>query len=91
MKHCHHCKKELDVTEKPARGDVCPHCAADLKVCLYCKFFDPGSYNECTEPMAERVVDKDRSNFCEYFELGDGIAGESKEEDKLKDLKDLFK
>ncbi len=90
MKHCHHCKKELDITGKPARGDACPHCASDLKVCLNCRFFDPGSYNECTEPMAERVVNTDRSNFCEYFEFRVGGAGEAGEEDRLKGLKGLF-
>ena len=90
IKHCHHCKKELDLTAKPARGETCPHCASDLRVCLNCRFYDTNSYNECAEPMAERVVDKDRSNFCEYFALGDGPAG-GPEEDKMKGLKDLFK
>jgi hypothetical protein len=91
IKHCHHCKKELNLTEKPARGDACPHCASDLRVCLNCRFYDTNSYNDCAEPMAERVVDKDRANFCEYFALGAGGAVASEEEDKLKGLKDLFK
>jgi hypothetical protein len=43
--------------------------------------------------MAERVVDKDRRNFCDYFYLegtGRVKAGDSKE-DARKKLDDLFK
>jgi hypothetical protein len=29
--------------------------------------YDPAYNNQCRETMAERVVDKERSNFCEYF------------------------
>jgi hypothetical protein len=42
--------------------------------------------------MAERVVDKEKSNFCDYFVLGSGSA--PKEDPKtsaLKALDDLFK
>jgi hypothetical protein len=30
-----------------------------------------GSYNECREPQAERVIEKDRSNFCDFFTFRD--------------------
>ncbi|MBF0164683.1 MAG: hypothetical protein HQL97_12005 [Magnetococcales bacterium] len=49
------------------RSDVCPSCSKDARVCLNCRFHDPGSYNECRETVAERVVDKERNNFCEDF------------------------
>ncbi|MBF0341324.1 MAG: hypothetical protein HQL95_10245 [Magnetococcales bacterium] len=39
----------------------------DTRVCLNCRFHDPGSYNECRETVAERIVDKDKANFCEEF------------------------
>ncbi len=38
-----------------------------MHACLNCEFYDPTCHNECRETMAERVVDKDRANFCEYF------------------------
>ncbi|MCP4666428.1 MAG: hypothetical protein GY849_08670, partial [Deltaproteobacteria bacterium] len=38
-----------------------------LRCCRQCKFFDYHAYNECREVSAERIVDKERSNFCDYF------------------------
>ncbi len=90
MPHCFHCKKELKGARRPGRGESCPFCGSDVKVCLNCRFYDPNSYNECREPVAERVVDKEKANFCEFFELG-GTTAPGKKEDPLKDLKDLFK
>jgi hypothetical protein len=39
-------------------------------VCRNCAFYAAGAYNDCREPCAERVVDKERANFCEFFQLG---------------------
>jgi hypothetical protein len=36
-------------------------------VCRNCSFFAPGSHNDCREPGAEPVTDKERANFCEFF------------------------
>lgn len=93
MKLCFSCKKELDIDTKPGRSDACPWCTADLKVCLNCKFFDQDSYNDCREPQAERVLDKDRSNFCDFFVFRDtdNADTENANEDPMKNLKDLFK
>ncbi|MEO5331690.1 MAG: hypothetical protein H7839_06670 [Magnetococcus sp. YQC-5] len=49
------------------RSDVCVGCSKDTRVCLNCRFHDPGSYNECRETVAERIVDKERANFCDHF------------------------
>ncbi|MBF0417048.1 MAG: hypothetical protein HQL86_02225 [Magnetococcales bacterium] len=49
------------------RSEVCSSCSKDTRVCLNCRFHDPGSYNECRETVAERVVDKEKSNFCDNF------------------------
>jgi len=38
-----------------------------LHVCRLCEFFDPGKANECREPVAERVVNMARANFCGYL------------------------
>ncbi|MEE8184853.1 MAG: hypothetical protein V3T96_00430 [Thermodesulfobacteriota bacterium] len=89
MKCCFSCKKELDIRERPGRGDTCPFCGSDLKVCLNCRFYNENAYNQCTEPQAERVLEKERANYCEYFEFGESISDEKKE-DPLKKLKELF-
>ncbi len=94
MRICHNCKKELDVGRKVGRREECPFCGSDLHVCLNCRFYAPGSYNDCKEPQAERVVDKARSNFCDYFEFRDAASagGEKGEEKSLQSkLEDLFK
>ncbi len=71
MNVCYKCKNKVDVTEKIGRTETCPVCDVDLHCCLNCRFHDPGAYNECCEAQAERVLDKDRSNFCDYFSFKD--------------------
>lgn len=99
MKVCFSCRKALEISGKPGRGDECPHCGADLKCCLNCRFFDSSAYNECAEPQADRVLDKDRSNYCEYFEFrestgegggGNESMGKTAEEKAKEELKKLF-
>lgn len=92
MRQCFSCNKVIEGDTRPARGDTCPSCNTDVKVCLNCTFYDEGTYNECHEPQAERIVEKDVSNFCEFFNFNDSIDEKTKEEfDNLEDLKDLFK
>jgi hypothetical protein len=65
---CWRCGHAL--TEEPlplARAAACTACGADLHVCRFCEFFDTRVANECREPIAERVVNKLRANFCGYL------------------------
>lgn len=90
---CHKCNTPIDGTFV-ARGDSCTKCGADLKCCKNCRHYDPKAYNDCREPQAERVVDKERSNFCDYFSVAlDGKIGAPGDEKKsiLNKLDDLFK
>lgn len=50
-----------------ARLAACPHCRVDLHVCKLCKFYDISVAKYCQEPIADEVLDKERSNFCGYF------------------------
>ncbi len=59
---CHACQKTLDIGDRVGRREACPFCGRDLHVCL----------NDCRETQAERVVEKDRSNFCDFFAFRDG-------------------
>ncbi len=83
----------LPVDGQVGRRDSCDKCGRDLRVCKNCKHFDPKAYNECREPQADRVVDKEKANFCDYFSLGapGSASGAPSRDDVFKDLDDLFK
>jgi hypothetical protein len=65
--NCFHCAQEITVKERVGFRDACPRCDRPLHACLNCGFYDPAYNNQCRETQAERVVDKHRANFCEYF------------------------
>ena len=51
------------------RHEECPHCRAQLHVCRMCVYFDTAAPQQCREPVAENVSDKQRANFCGYFQI----------------------
>jgi hypothetical protein len=69
MKVCHRCGQEVKLLSELQRTDSCGHCLSDLKCCLNCRFFDPGANNQCREPQAEWCPEKEKANFCEFFEF----------------------
>ena len=72
---CHACSADLEFEDPIGRSQRCPRCGSDLRCCLNCRFHDISSYNDCAEPSAERVLDKDRANFCDYFSPnGSGVV-----------------
>ncbi len=90
---CFNCEKELEFSPgaKILRSEECPHCYASIRSCKMCKFYDQKSYNECKEPMAERIVEKEKANYCDYYDLG-GSHDPSTEKNKLLSAADaLFK
>ena len=52
-----------------SRTETCSACGCDLHVCRMCRYYDTSVANACREPVAERVTDKTRANFCGYLEL----------------------
>ena len=74
---CHACGDEIALgPERVGFRDECQRCGADLHACCNCAYHDPTSYNECRESSAERVLEKERANRCEYFAPDRGAAGE---------------
>jgi len=59
----------LDLLLPLARHEECPHCQAQLHVCRMCVFFDTAVAQQCREPVADPVSDKQRANFCGYFQI----------------------
>ena len=90
MNICPKCKKEITDDFFVGRQSQCPSCGVDLHCCLDCSFYDLGIYNDCREPQAERVLDKARSNFCDFFKFKQtgkySGATDSGTKDKLEDL-----
>ena len=74
---CHGCGAEREVAagERVGFREVCDGCGRDLHVCRNCRFHDASAYNECREPNAERVSDREQSNRCEYFVSASGQPG----------------
>ena len=84
---CFDCGRDISIQKdgRIGRGDECPHCGADMHVCMNCQHYDSKSYNECREPAAEVVKEKDRSNFCDHFTPRTGSAGPgASDKDKLR-------
>ena len=92
--HCHSCNAEHDLGagERIGFRDDCERCGADLHTCTNCRHYDPSAYNECHESSAERVLDKERANRCDWFSAGDSTGGDgSAKSSALSDLEGLFK
>lgn len=74
------------------RSDHCQSCMADIRCCKNCQFYDPKSYNECRESMADRITDKEKANFCDYFKIGSSATDAEKErQEQLAKAMALFK
>lgn len=92
---CFSCGAVLDFPEgNVGRREQCPSCSSDVRVCLNCKFYDVSCYNECKEPQGERVLEKNKSNFCDYFVFvgkEDRPGSQGTKESTIKSLEDLFR
>jgi hypothetical protein len=73
--NCWNCGAPLTALDY-GRSDTCRKCGRDTKTCKGCEYYDPTAHNECHENQADRVVEKERSNFCDYFRPRAG-AGEN--------------
>ena len=91
--HCYSCNSPvaIDAGQKVLRHEECPNCQTMLHCCKMCTFYDPKVYNECKEPLAERIVDKEKANFCSYFKIGNGINNGPSKDDLISAADALFK
>jgi hypothetical protein len=94
MKFCHSCRRELALGREVGRKDECPHCRADLRCCLNCRFYDRSAPKQCREPIADLVREKDKANYCDHFNYSEtGTAGLPLPDTEItrKALDELFK
>lgn len=85
---CAHDLTHLDY----GRQESCSKCGKDTHVCKNCIFHDRAYNNECKEPQADRVVDKEKFNFCDYFKpKSDSLGGAKSKSDLISAAEALFK
>lgn len=94
---CYQCGTEWTGSSKPARSDICKKCGAVIRCCRNCAHYSPSLHNQCEIPEAEYVGDKERANFCEWFEFRESdstkASGEpqTRQEQAKKRWEELFK
>ena len=65
---CWRCGASITEIVPLARASECGACPADLHVCRLCVYFDTRVSRQCREPIADEVQNKERANFCGYFQ-----------------------
>lgn len=76
---CWRCGASLAELPTPLRREeVCPACDADVHVCKLCRFYNPTVSDGCDEPLAGGVTNKERANFCDYFEATAAAHGDTR-------------
>ncbi len=87
---CFSCQKPVDVIERVGFREECA-CGADLHACKCCSFYDPKVYNECRETSADVVREKERANYCDFFQPNGQAAEKNKRDSLLAAAEALFK
>lgn len=91
---CYNCGFDIKLKGKPWRQSTCPECDAYLHCCLNCRFYDDNAHNDCREPQAKWVRDKEMGNFCDYFEANVETRqsnSNSRRDDARNKLEELFR
>jgi len=90
---CHFCKKKISVEGRVSRSETCPECGYDIHCCMNCRFYDESKHNKCSDPQAEWVSDRERRNYCDYFEINPASEGVDKgeKENAREKAESLFK
>lgn len=81
---CFSCGQENTLPGIVGLREECSRCGSDLHVCKTCLHYDPKVYNECKEPQAEVVREKERSNFCDYYTPAANVGVSGKDKDALR-------
>lgn len=90
---CYACgyENELASGERVGFRDDCDGCGGALHVCRNCRHYDDAAYNECRESSADRVLDKERANRCDYFAAGAGGGADRASDRDRAELERLFR
>jgi hypothetical protein len=61
------------------RTTLCNSCGKELHSCLNCRHYNKGKPYDCSESIQEPVTQKDRANFCDYFQINLQSSREDKD------------
>jgi len=89
---CWFCGRDLTKADF-GREAQCLSCGKPTRVCRNCRHFAPGRPNNCLEPIAEHILNKEHANFCEFFDSTDQPIANTQTDpsDLTKLAEDLFK
>ncbi len=89
---CFHCATLNTFVSPLGRREECSKCHSDGHVCKNCEHYDPKVYNECRETQADFIQEKERANFCDYFQVrGQNKSANQAAVDLLAAAESLFK
>jgi len=96
---CQSCGAPVTIAAPIPRDSECDACRHDLRCCRNCRHYHTSYKNSCKETEAEPVADKERRNFCEFFEFTSApyvnLAGQpaprSRADEARAKLDELFK
>jgi len=95
---CWNCGEPTGIRDKVSRADACVDCMADLRCCHGCRHFEPTRRFQCKEPIETNIPNKEKANFCEFFQMRNvikrpgGISTQNDDKgDRKKRFDDLFK
>ena len=95
---CWSCGRPTGIATRVARNDSCEQCMADLRCCRGCRHFDPSARSQCRETIDAPIPQKDKSNFCDFFQMRQAVKGpggimqaKDDKDDRKHGFDDLFK
>jgi len=68
-RECQFCGAPITVSDPIPRDAECAGCGRDLRCCRQCRHYDPHYNNQCRETEADPQPEKDRRNFCEFYDF----------------------
>lgn len=90
---CWKCGANLKSVPVPfSRFAECPACKTELHACRMCRHYKPRYVGQCDHDFADKVLVKDKSNFCGHFRPnphafeGAVDAGREKAQEELQSL-----
>ena len=68
----------MPADRSPGFGEICERCGKDLHACLNCRFYKPGVRWDCAETVDQSVPDKERRNFCDWYQTNPALLMQTK-------------